>query len=217
MKILVGCEESQAVCIALRRLNYEAYSNDIIPCSGDHPEWHLQMDIFEAIKLKKWDMLIAFPPCTYLTVAGNRHIPSNPDRWDKRHEAVKFVWNIMQADIPHIAVENPVGVLSTYIRKPDQIIHPYYFGDPVSKATCLWLKNLPVLTYTPGTSVEPEYIIYRSKKNKSGYSRYSIQGTIPSTNNPENAKLRSKTYPGVAKAMAEQWTEYIKTFTHKTI
>lgn len=216
MKILVGCEESQAVCTEFRRLGHEAYSNDLIDCSGDHPEWHLKMDIFEAIMLYEWDAMIAFPPCTYLTVAGNRHIPCNPERWDKRMDAIKFVYSLMQCYIPHIAIENPVGVLSTYIRKPDQVIHPYYFGDPVSKATCLWLKNLPKLSYNmednifnSKTCVEPEYILYNSKKNKSGVSKYSVQGTIPSTNNPENARLRSKTYPGIARAMAEQWSEYL--------
>lgn len=207
MNILVACEESQAVCTELRRLGHEAYSNDLIDCSGTHPEWHLKMDVFEALKLKKWDMLIAFPPCTYLTVAGNRHIPCNPDRWNKRLEALKFVYALINADVPHIAIENPVGVLSTYIRKPDQIIQPYYFGDPVPKKTCLWLKGLPKLK--PTDIVEPQYIMYRSKKNKSGFSRYGVQGTIPSTNSPENARLRSKTYPGIARAMAEQWSEYL--------
>lgn len=207
MKILVGCEESQAVCTELRKLGHEAYSNDLMPCSGDHPEWHLQMDIFDAIMLYEWDAMIAFPPCTYLTVAGNRHIPCNPDRWEKRLDAIKFVYALMQCNIPHIAIENPVGVLSTYIRKPDQIFHPYHFGDPVPKRTCLWLKNLPPLEYT--NVVTPEYVMYKSKKNKSGFSKYGVQGTIPSTNNPENARLRSKTYPGVARAMAEQWTKYL--------
>ena len=207
MNILVACEESQAVCTELRRLGHEAYSNDLIDCSGEHPEWHLKMDVFEALKLKKWDMLIAFPPCTYLTVAGNRHIPCNPDRWDKRLQALKFVYALINSDVPHIAIENPVGVLSTYIRKPDQIIQPYFFGDPVPKKTCLWLKGLPKLQ--PTDVVEPQYVMYRSKKNKSGFSRYGVQGTIPSTNNPENARLRSKTYPGVARAMAEQWSEFL--------
>jgi len=207
LKILVGCEESQTVCSELRALGHDAYSNDVIDCSGGHPEWHLKMDIFEALGLQKWDALIAFPPCTYLTVAGNRHIPCNPTRWENRLEAVKFVYSLINADVPHIAIENPVGVLSTYIRKPDQIIHPYYFGDPVPKKTCLWLKNLPVLE--PTNIVEPEFVMYRSKKNKTGFSKYGIQGTIPSTNNPENARIRSKTYQGIAKAMAEQWSNYI--------
>lgn len=207
LKILVGCEESQAVTKELRRLGHEAFSNDIIDCSGGHPEWHLKMDVFEAINSHKWDAAIFFPPCTFLTVAGNRHIPCNPERWDNRLNAVKFVYSLMQCDIPHIAIENPVGVLSTYIRKPDQIIQPYFFGDPVPKKTCLWLKNLPELK--PTNIVEPEYVIYKSKKNKSGFSRYGIQGTIPSTNNPENARLRSQTYPGIARAMAEQWSEYL--------
>lgn len=216
LRVLVGCEESQAVCKEFRKLGIEAYSNDLQECSGGHPEWHLKMDLFEAVKTVKPNVLIAFPPCTYLTVSANRHIPNNPERWQKQVDALKFVYEIMNLPINHIAIENPVGVISTYIRKPDQIIHPYYFGDNVPKKTCLWLKNLPALEYSlqdnlfnEKTAVEPEYVIYASKKNKSGFSKYSVQGTKPSTNNPENAKFRSKTFPSIAKAMATQWTEFL--------
>lgn len=203
MRVLIGCEESQAVCKEFRKLGIEAYSNDIMDCSGGHPEWHLKMDIFKAINLMKWDALISFPPCTFLTVAGNRHIPSNPQRWEQRLDALKFVYKIMQSPIRCISVENPVGVISSYIRKPDQIFHPYHFGDPVPKKTCLWLKNLPELKHTK--IVEPEYIIYKSASNKSGYSKYSIFGKM----GKGHGKERSVTFPGVAKAMAEQWGEYL--------
>lgn len=217
MKILIACEESQTVTKAFREHGFEAFSNDIIDCSGDLPEFHLKMDALKAARLQNWDCIIGFPPCTYLTVAANRHIPNNPERWQKQVDALKFVYELMNLPVDHIAIENPVGVISSYIRKPDQIIHPYYFGDPVPKKTCLWLKNLPPLKFSmednlfeSKTAVEPEYVEYNSTKTKSGKSRYSAYiGTKPSTRNPENAKLRSKTFEGVAQAMALQWGNYL--------
>ncbi len=211
---LVGCEESQAVTIELRKFGIEAFSCDTEPCSGGFPEYHLQMDVFDAIKLMKPKVGIFFPPCTYLTVSANRHLVNNPDRWQKMVDALKFVHTLMNSDIEHIAIENPIGLISTYIRKPDQIVSPHYFGDKVKKQTCLWLKNLPKLKYVQNdnlfemkTLVEPDYVIYNSKKSKSGKSKYSISGTKPTTgNNEENRKFRSKTFPGVARAIAEQWT-----------
>lgn len=199
LSILVGCEESQAVCIELRKLGHEAFSCDLQECSGGHPEWHLQMDIFEAVKLRKWDIGIFFPTCTFLTVTANRSFLNNPDRWDKRLEAVKFVYKLMNLDIERIAIENPKGVISTHIRKPDQYIQPYEFGHPDSKMTGLWLKNLPLLK--PTKIVEPEWITSPSGKRHS-----KTHWKNPSTNNPKNAKLRSKTYKGIAEAMAIQWT-----------
>lgn len=207
-KILVACEESQAVTIAFRKLGFEAYSNDIIECSGGHPEWHLQMDIFSAVAAINPNVVIAFPPCTYLTISANAHYLNNPERWKMRLNALLFVHKIMNLNINHISIENPVGVISTHIRKPDQIIQPYEYGDPEIKRTCLWLKNLPKLK--PTNIVEPEYVLYRHKKTKSGFSKYGkITGTCSSTNNPANARKRSKTYPGIAKAMAEQWGAYL--------
>ena len=206
MKILVACEESQTVCKAFREKGHEAYSCDILPCSGGHPEWHLQGDVLFYMHLK-WDMMIAFPPCTYLTTSANRHFVNNPNRWKQRLDAILFVYQLMNVDIPLIALENPKGVISSYIRKPDQYIHPYQFGDPEIKMTGLWLKGLPKLV--PDRIIEPEYVLYRSKKTKSGFSKYGkITGSNPSTNNPDNAKLRSKTYPGIARAMAEQWSNH---------
>ena len=206
MKILIACEESQTVCKAFREKGHEAYSCDILPCSGGHPEWHLQGDVLFYMHLK-WDMMIAFPPCTYLTTSANRHFVNNPNRWKQRLDAILFVYQLMNVDIPLIALENPKGVISSYIRKPDQYIHPYQFGDPEIKMTGLWLKGLPKLV--PDRIIEPEYVLYRSKKTKSGFSKYGkITGSNPSTNNPDNAKLRSKTYPGIARAMAEQWSNH---------
>lgn len=192
MKILVACEESQEVTKRLRALGHEAYSNDIIECSGGHPEWHLQQDTLELLD-QKWDMIIAFPPCTYLTVSGNRWF--NIDRYGekaiKRHEdrkkAVEFFMAIANADCPRIAIENPIGHMSTAWRKPDQVIHPWQFGHGERKATCLWLKGLPKLT--PTKIVEGrEQRIWKLPPSK------------------DRAKIRSKTFSGIAEAMANQWT-----------
>jgi hypothetical protein len=201
LRVLVGCEESQEVCKAFRTLGHIAFSNDIEDCSGGHPEWHLKMDVFEAAKLAKWDIAIFFPPCTYLTCTANRSFINNPERWEKRLEAVKFVHKLMNLDIERIAIENPKGVISTHIRKPDQYIQPYEFGHTDSKMTGLWLKNLPPLK--PTEIVTPEWIISPSGKR---HSKTHWQN--PSTNNPDNAKKRSKTYSGIAKAMSEQWSSY---------
>jgi hypothetical protein len=212
LSILVGCEESQAVCIELRKLGHEAFSCDLYECSGGHPEWHLQMDVFEAIKLKKWDAAIFFPTCTYLTNAGTRHFSRRINSEEKvrareklRDEAAEFFMKLVTADIPKIAIENPVGWMNTQYRKPDQIIHPYYFGDDYSKRTCLWLKGLPKLEPTNMLpKPEPKYICQGelSKGKKIGWCE-GIKGT---TGGQEGrAKARSKTFPGIAKAMAMQW------------
>lgn len=214
MKILVACEESQIVTIELRKLGHEAYSCDLQKCSGGHPEWHINTDIirlldgniyFETMDkehhyIYSWNILIAFPPCTYLTVTANRSFLNNPDRWEKRLKAVKFVYCLMNCNIPRIAIENPKGVLSSHIRKPDQYIQPYEHGHKDSKMTGLWLKNLPLIM--PTNIVEPEWVY---PKNGSGKRMSKTHAKNPSTTNKENAKLRSKTYPGIAKAMAEQW------------
>lgn len=199
MKILVGCEESQALTIELRKLGHEAYSCDLLPCSGGHPEWHIQGDVFVAFRNLNPTHVIAFPPCTYLTTTANRSFLSNPDRWIKRLEAVQFVWQIMQLPVDFLAIENPKGVLSSHIRKPDQYIQPYEFGHPDSKMTGLWLRGFKPLV--PTKIVEPEWHYPANGGNRMS----KTHAHNPSTNNPDNAKLRSKTYPGIAKAMAEQW------------
>ena len=209
MKILVACEESQAVTIEFRKLGHEAYSCDIEPCSGGHPEWHLQQDVIPLLK-KKWDMILAFPPCTFLTVTGNRwfNVERYGDKAIKRHKdrekAIEFFMLFVNADCPRIAIENPVGVMSTNYRKPDQIIQPYEFGERARKKTCLWLKGLPLL--------KPTNIVSMGEILDGGYSvgasaHYARDenGKIIAWNDPRTAKIRSKTFPGIAKAMAEQW------------
>ena len=204
MKVLVACEESQEVCKEFRKLGHEAYSCDIQDCSGGHPEWHIKQDVIPLLN-EKWDMIIAFPPCTFLTVTGNRWF--NVERYGEkafqrqkdREEAIKFFMAFANADCDKIAIENPIGVISTYYRKPNQIIHPYLFGDPERKATCLWLKGLPELK--PTNIVEPNIISYKNGKGTDSPWHMNTM-CFPKE---ERAKLRSKTFPGIAKAMAEQW------------
>jgi len=206
MKILVACEESQAVTKEFRKLGHEAFSCDILESSGGHPEWHLQQDVTELLK-QKWDIVIAFPPCTYLTVTGNRWF--NIDRYGekaiKRHqdrkEAIDFFMLFANADCEKIVIENPVGVMSSHWRKPNQIINPFQFGDAFEKKTCLWIKGLPNLEATNIVEPPPR-TEFKSGKTMSAW--YAEAWKLP---NAERAKLRSKTFPGIAKAMAEQWTE----------
>lgn len=204
MRILVACEESQAVTIELRNLGHEAYSCDIIPCSGGHPEWHLQQDVTPLLE-QNWDMIIAFPPCTYLTVTGNRwfNIERYGDKAVQRHkyrkDAINFFMMFANCNCKKIVIENPVGVMSSTWRKPDQIINPYLFGDPYEKKTCLWIKGLPKLEATNKIDVPPR------KEFKSGKTMpawYADAWRLPKE---QRALLRSKTFPGIAKAMAEQW------------
>lgn len=211
MKVLVACEYSGTVRDAFSKRGWDAWSNDLISSESEMTNdegKHLMGDIYRILEetAGEWDLMIAHPPCTYLTVSGNRHIPSNPERWRQRFDALNFVWGLWTANVPHIAIENPIGVLSSYIRKPDQIIQPYYWGDPIPKSTCLWLKDLPCLTWDETTLVEPEYIEYNSKKNKSGKSKYSVFGKLGKGKGHE----RSKFFEGMANAMADQWTEYLK-------
>jgi hypothetical protein len=208
MRILVACEESQAVTKELRALGHEAYSNDLLPCSGGHPEWHIQQDV-SMLLLQEWDMIIAFPPCTYLTVSGLHWNKRNPERAKKTQEAIDFFMMFANADCPRIAIENPVGCISTVWRKPDQIIHPYQFGSDASKKTCLWLKGLPVLEHTE--YVEPRIVDGKKRWGNQMDNGQNVtlneRGKVCAWNSDEIKILRSKTYPGVAKAMAEQWTK----------
>jgi hypothetical protein len=211
MRILVGCEESQAVTIELRKLGHEAFSCDIQECSGSHLEWHYQQDIFQVIDMG-WDMMIAFPPCTHLAVSGAAHFEKK--RADGRQqEGIDFFMKLVNAPIEKIAIENPVGIMSKIYRKPDQIIQPYYFGDEAQKTTCLWLKNMPKLKHYKEidlfndtiTHVNPgEFYEWTDKKTgkikrqPKWYAESFMYGK-------EHGKERSKTFPGIAKAMAEQW------------
>lgn len=204
MKVLLACEESQTVCLEFRRLGHEAYSCDILPCSGGHPEWHLQQDVLPLLR-EKWDLIVAFPPCTYLTVTGNRwfNVDLYGEKAIKRHkdreEAVNFFMAFANADCDRIAIENPIGVMSSVWRKPNQIINPFQFGDPFEKRTCLWLKGLSNLKATNIVDVPPR------KFFNSGKSMPSWYADMWSLSKEERSRLRSRTFPGIAKAMAEQW------------
>lgn len=200
MKVLVACEESQTVCKAFRELGHEAYSCDIQECSGGHPEWHIQGDVLPLLNGRcsfetvdgtmhtaegKWDMIIAFPPCTDLAVSGARHFKAKQAD-GRQQRSIDFFMAFTRADCPRIAIENPIGIMSTKYRKPDQIVQPWQFGHGETKATCLWLKKLPLL--------QPTQVVEGREQR--------VWRMPPS---PERAKLRSKTYPGLARAMAEQW------------
>jgi len=209
MKILIACEESQAVTKEFRALGHEAYSCDIVECSGGHPEWHLQQDVTELLK-EKWDMIIAFPPCIFLTVTGNRwfNVERYGDKAVKRHndkkEAIKFFMVFANADCEKIVIENPIGVMSSEWRKPNQIIHPYFYGDPERKSTCLWIKGLPELTHDKENHVKPNIIKYKNGKGTDSKWHMDTM-SLPAK---ERSKARSKTFPGIAKAMAEQWGKH---------
>jgi hypothetical protein len=198
MKILVACEESQRVTIECRKLGHEAYSCDIQSCSGGYPEWHLQQDVIPLLN-DDWDMIIAFPPCTHLCVSGARYF-EDKIKEGKQQQGIDFFMAIAKANCQKIAIENPVGIMSTVWRKPDQIIQPYYFGDEAQKTTCLWLKGLPSLRMTKRVD-KGEFTVAKSGKVDPKW--HTETRTLSSK---ERSKVRSKTFPGIAKAMAEQWT-----------
>tara|TARA_R110002110_G_scaffold27213_2_gene99273 strand:- start:2038 stop:2691 length:654 start_codon:yes stop_codon:yes gene_type:complete len=203
MKILVACEESQAVTKELRKLGHDAFSCDILPCSGGHPEWHIQGDVLEQLH-KGWDMLIAFPPCTHLAVSGARHFPQKIAD-GRQQEGIDFFMEMINAPIPKIAVENPIGIMSTNYRKPDQIIQPWMFGDKAQKSTCLWLKGLPKLVPTDIVD-KGEFIEFISKKGvKKRQPKWYFDALKNAKTSAERSTLRSKTFQGIANAMALQW------------
>lgn len=232
MNVLIACEESQAVTIEGRKLGHNVFSCDIIPCSGGHPEWHIQQDVIPLLNGNctfktmdgvehqidgKWDMIIAHPPCTYLTVAANKlynvekYGEKAIKRLEDRERAIEFFMAFVDADCERKAIENPIGVISTRYRKPDQIIQPYQFGHPVRKSTCLWLYGLPQLEHTDVV----EFECIHSNGKSGGYSGASWvvrdeNGKVLSYKDPRVSRIRSKTYPGIAKAFAEQWMGRIK-------
>lgn len=188
LKVLVACEESQAVTKEFRALGHEAYSCDIEPSSGGHPEWHYQQDVTELLK-ERWDILIAFPPCTHLAVSGARHFKQK--RLDGRQQqGIDFFNLFTNLNSEYVAIENPIGIMSSLYRKPDQIIQPWQFGHGETKATCLWLKNLPKIIPTDIVDGR-EARIHKMPPSK------------------DRSKLRSVTFEGIAKAMAIQWSDYI--------
>lgn len=206
MRILIACEESQEVTKAFRRRGHEAYSCDILEPSGGHPEWHIQENVLDILYPKdsratlygKWDMLIAFPPCTHLANSGAKHFAAK--RADGRQqEGIDFFMTFVNIDIPKKAIENPVGIMSSKFRKPDQVIHPWMFGYPTTKATCLWLFNLPLLV--PTNIVEKgETVTFPSGKQMSKW--YYDLTCLPHS---QRGRAKSKTFPGIAEAMATQW------------
>ena len=234
-KVLVACEESQAICKAFRAIGIEAYSCDIQECSGGHPEWHIMDDVLPLLDGRckfntsdgleheiegKWDLIIAHPPCTHLAVSGAAHFAKK--RQDGRQkEAIEFFMQFMNADCNKIAIENPIGIISgDYIGKyfpdlqkkygfpikPSQIIHPWQFGDEFEKSTCLWLKNVPNLEPTKivGKGEMKEWVDKKTGKIKK-QPKWFFDALIDTKNAQERAKIRSRTFPGIAKAIAEQY------------
>jgi len=183
LRILIACEESQVVCKEFRQQGHEAYSCDIYPCSGGHPEWHLQQDVMELLG-KSWDMVIAFPPCTDLAVSGARWFKEKQAD-GRQQRSIEFFMAFTEMNCLW-AIENPIGIMSSRYRKPDQIIQPWQFGHGETKATCLWLSGLPKLVPTNIVDGREQRI-----------------WKMPPT--ADRGKLRSKTFPGIAKAMAGQW------------
>ena len=210
MKVLVACEESQRVCIEFRKKGHEAYSCDIIDQSGGHPEWHIMADVLPLLNgdckftttdgvehqiVGRWDMIIAFPPCTDLAVSGAAWFKEK-QKDGRQQKSIEFFMKIASADCERIAIENPVGIMSTRWRKPDQIVQPWQFGHLEQKKTCLWLKGIPKLRETENVYDE----MMKLPKNK----RERLHYLPPS---PDRAKERSKTFLGIAKAIASQWSD----------
>lgn len=201
MRVLVACEESQAVANAFRDRGHEAYSCDLIPCSGGHSEYHLQCDALEMLKIK-WDMILAFPPCTYMANSGAVRMRVKgeivQERFAKAMEAKAFFLRFYEADCPKIAIENPTPMKIIGLPPYTQAIQPWQFGHPYSKRTCLWLRGLPPLEPTEIIEQHEPFINGGYKDENGKYRRFSGR-------NERNQKIRSKTFPGIAKAMAEQW------------
>ena len=193
MRVLCACEESQAVTTLLRRGGHDAYSCDLLPTSGRHPEWHIQADALEVVKMD-WDMVIAFPPCTHLASSGARWFEDKKRDGRQQRGIGLFLAFTALDHVPRVAIENPVGIMSSVYREPDQIIQPWMFGHPETKATCLWLKGLPPLVETDNVKGQMQGL--------PDSESHRIHHMPPS---PERSMLRSKTYPGIAKAMADQW------------
>ena len=207
MNVLIACEESQRVCMAFREKGHRAFSADIQDCSGGHPEWHIKGDVLPLIngnceftlqngqtdrQTDRWDLIIAHPPCTHLAVSGARWFKEGVKPISLQDEAAKFFMRFINADCDRIAVENPICVMSTRYRKPDQIINPFQFGHMEQKKTCLWLKNLPKLAETNN--------VYEAMMKLPEKQRAKVWWM-----GSNHSKERSKTFPGIAKAMAEQW------------
>lgn len=211
MRCLIACEESQAVCKAFRERGHEAYSCDLQYPSGGHPEWHIMHDAVEVAYSGCWDLMIAHPPCTYLSNAGigwfnvGRYGEKAIERSIKREQALQFFLKLYRAPIPKVCIENPVGYANSEFRKPNQTIHPWFFGDPHMKRTCLWLRGLPRLNgQMDAMAPEPLSIQHRrpGKHYQGGEVKFRYFVDVKSS---QSAKERSVTFPGIANAMALQW------------
>jgi len=216
MRVLVACEESQTITKEFRILGVEAFSCDLLPCSGGHPKWHFQCDVFDIIN-DNWDMMISHPPCTFLASSAvqwlshpddkllpfenRRPHPKYPNRREDMEFSLRFIKSLYDSKIPKIAIENPIGLLNSRWRKPDQIVQPYMFGDEATKTTCLWLKNLPKLVPTNIVG-KGERIVYKSGKS---HPKWYAELKDTTKTKEERQSMRSKTFPGFAKAIANQW------------
>lgn len=231
LNVLVACEESQAICKEFRKLGHNAYSCDLLDCSGGHPEWHFKCDCLDVIAngggelqngavyftpQRKWDLMIAHPPCTFLTVSGNRwfNVERYGDaalqRFRDRELGAKFFMDLYNAPVDHVAIENPIGVMSTLFRKPDQTIHPWMFGDNFTKNTCLWLRGLPPLKVEITEAPEMQYKEWTDKNGrKKRQNLWYYEAFLNCKTKEERQKIRSKTFPGIARAIAQQWSEYL--------
>lgn len=219
MRVLVACEESQTTTKAFRSIGIEAYSCDIEPCSGGHPEWHIQDDVLNVLD-NGWDLMIAHPPCTYLSVSGvqwlshpeDKHLPFEyrrpnpkyPKRRQYMFDSINFIKKLWDAPINSIAIENPIGMLSSRWMRPTQIVQPYMFGDEATKTTCLWLKNLPKLEPTNVVS-KGERVVFSSGKS---HPKWYADALAKAKTDEERRMLRSKTFPGMAEAFAKQWSAW---------
>lgn len=199
MKVLVACEFSGTVRDEFLRLGHDAVSCDLLPTEKEGP--HIQGDVLDVLKAERFDLMIAHPPCTYLTVAANRAFKEDPTRYQKREEAFRFAMSLYNADVPRVCMENPMGYLNTHFRRPDQIIHPWMFGDCEMKRTCLWLKKLPKLTWISNPTKPKRERVYND-----GNAVYWHDTCKKGRNaNLERWQARAKTFPGIAHAMAVQW------------
>lgn len=230
MIVIVGCEESQAVCLAFRAKGHEAYSCDLKPCSGGHPDWHFECDIFQVLKagtlttqsgktvfIKSFDLAIFHPTCTFVARSSvqwlshpeDKHLPFElrrphpryPNRREDMRESVKFVKALWDSNIPRVAIENPVGLLSSLWRKPNQIINPWQFGDEATKTTCLWFRGLPLLKPTKIVGKGARTFFASGKSHPEWYAEAMRNAKTKA----ERQEIRSKTFPGIANAMADQW------------
>tara|TARA_R110000772_G_scaffold48386_7_gene110462 strand:+ start:1025 stop:1693 length:669 start_codon:yes stop_codon:yes gene_type:complete len=210
MRILIACEESQSITKEFRKIGAECYSCDIKDCTGGHPEWHIKGCALKEAYSNKYDLMIAHPPCTFLSVSGacwmyNKDGSINKERENNQKDALNFVIKLMNAPIKHIAIENPISVISTKIRKPDQIIHPWMFGDKASKSTCLWLKNLPNLRATNIVD-KGEFYTWIDKTGKEKKQPLWYYRALCDAKSPEERRtLRSKSFLGISQAIADQW------------